>query len=124
MRRHTGLPAEFLLQGLRDLQVTMSDAQLLKKADPAATLVMLSNVNHVLKSVASDDRRANVATYSDPSLPLAPGVLEALVTIAFESPDQPEAIALVAELDAYHDALYPPESRHYLDLAALKQANV
>jgi len=85
---------------------------------------MLSNVNHVLKSVASDDRRANAATYSDPSLPLAPGVLEALVTIAFESPDQPEVIALVAELDAYHDALYPPESRHYLDLAALKQANV
>ncbi len=77
VRRHTGLPAEFLLQGLRDLQVTMSDAQLLKKADPAATLVMLSNVNHVLKSVASDDRGANVATYSDPSLPLAPGVLEA-----------------------------------------------
>jgi putative acetyltransferase len=28
-------------------------------------------------------------------------------------------IALIAELDAYQDALYPPESRHALDLAAL-----
>jgi len=46
------------------------------------------------------------------------------MTIAFESPDQPEVIALIAELDAYQDTLYPLESRHYLDLASLKQSNV
>ena len=46
------------------------------------------------------------------------------MTIAFESPDQPEVVALIAELDAYQDTLYPPESRHYLDLASLKQSNV
>jgi putative acetyltransferase len=45
------------------------------------------------------------------------------MTIAFESPDQPEVIALIAELDAYQDTLYPPESRHYLDLASLKKSN-
>ncbi|QIE26692.1 putative N-acetyltransferase YsnE (plasmid) [Caballeronia sp. SBC1] len=33
-------------------------------------------------------------------------------------------IALIAELDAYQDTLYPPESRHILDLASLKQPNV
>jgi putative acetyltransferase len=44
--------------------------------------------------------------------------------IAFESPDQPEVIALIAELDAYQDSLYPPESRHCLNLASLKQPNV
>ncbi len=44
--------------------------------------------------------------------------------IARESPDQPEVIALIAELDAYQDALYPPESRHALDLESLKQDNV
>lgn len=44
--------------------------------------------------------------------------------IARETPDQPDVIALVADLDAYQDALYPPESRHALDLASLKQANV
>jgi putative acetyltransferase len=44
------------------------------------------------------------------------------MTIAFESPDQPEVIALISELDAYQDTLYPPESRHYLDLASLKQS--
>ncbi|MBV8657699.1 MAG: GNAT family N-acetyltransferase [Burkholderiales bacterium] len=46
------------------------------------------------------------------------------MTITFESPDQPEVITLIAELDAYQDSLYPPESRHALDLASLKQANV
>ncbi|KAG8148521.1 GNAT family N-acetyltransferase [Burkholderia catarinensis] len=46
------------------------------------------------------------------------------MSIAVESPDQPDVIALIAELDAYQDTLYPPESRHILDLAALKQSNV
>jgi len=44
--------------------------------------------------------------------------------IFFESPDQPEVIALIAELDAYQDRLYPPESRHALDLSSLKQPHV
>jgi putative acetyltransferase len=48
----------------------------------------------------------------------------AAMTIDFESPDQPDVIALITELDAYQDALYPPESRHALDLESLKQANV
>jgi len=43
------------------------------------------------------------------------------MTIAFESPDQPDVIALIAELDAYQDTLYPPQSRHSLDLASRQQ---
>jgi putative acetyltransferase len=46
------------------------------------------------------------------------------MAIAFESPDQPDVIALIAELDAYQDTLYPPESRHALDLTSLKQPDV
>ena len=41
-----------------------------------------------------------------------------------ESPDQPDVIALIAELDAYQDSLYPAEARYALDLASLKQPNV
>jgi len=47
-----------------------------------------------------------------------------MVTIAIESPDQPDVIQLIAELDAYQDSLYPPEARYALDLASLKQPNV
>ena len=44
--------------------------------------------------------------------------------VTLESPGQPEVIALIAELDAYQDTLYPPEARYALDLAALKLPNV
>ena len=44
--------------------------------------------------------------------------------VAIESPDQPEVVDLIAELDAYQRSLYPPESTHLLDLASLKQPNV
>ena len=44
--------------------------------------------------------------------------------IAFESPDQPAVIALIADLDAYQLTLYPPESVYALDLPSLLQPNV
>jgi putative acetyltransferase len=44
--------------------------------------------------------------------------------IAFESPNQPEIIALIADLDAYQLTLYPPESVYALDLNALMQPEV
>ena len=44
--------------------------------------------------------------------------------VAVETIDQPEALALVAELDAHLEPLYPPESRHGLNVAALRAKNV
>lgn len=44
--------------------------------------------------------------------------------VTVESPKQPDVRALIADLDAYQDSLYPPESRHVLDLAGLMQPNV
>ena len=67
-----------ILQGERDIQVGRQDANRLKEANAQARLVLLSNANHVLKAVASEDRAANLATYADPALPLAPGVVEAI----------------------------------------------
>lgn len=52
-----------ILQGQRDIQVTESDARQLKDANPNATLVLLPEVNHVLKKVSSDDRHENHAAY-------------------------------------------------------------
>jgi hypothetical protein len=67
-----------VLQGGQDLQTGEADARRVAAANPRARLVLLPQVNHVLKAVAGDDRGANAATYSDPSLPLAPGVAEAI----------------------------------------------
>ena len=67
-----------IVQGEVDLQVSIQDAEMLKAAAPSADLVRLPDANHVLKAVPSNDLAANVATYADPSLPLAPGVVEAI----------------------------------------------
>lgn len=67
-----------IVQGERDLQVSVTDAQALKQAQPSATLVLLPDTNHMLKTVTTDARNANIATYADPSLPLAPGVVDAV----------------------------------------------
>ena len=48
----------------------------------------------------------------------------ATVRVIFESPDQAEVIALISELDAYQVTLYPPESRHSINLNSVKQANI
>jgi uncharacterized protein len=65
-----------ILQGERDIQVSADDARRLAAADPAAKLMLLPDVNHVLKAVTGDDRMTNLKTYFDPKLPLAPGVVE------------------------------------------------
>lgn len=44
--------------------------------------------------------------------------------VQLEPPNQPEVIALIAELDAYQDTLYPAEARYALDLTTLEQDNV
>ncbi|MES2825093.1 MAG: GNAT family N-acetyltransferase [Pseudomonadota bacterium] len=44
--------------------------------------------------------------------------------VELESPNQPEIILLIQELDAYQDTLYPAEARYALDLTALEQKNV
>ncbi|HEX8215762.1 MAG TPA: alpha/beta fold hydrolase [Allosphingosinicella sp.] len=67
-----------IVHGQRDIQVSEKDARRLEQASGKARLVLIPHANHVLKTVSSDDRTANVATYSDPSLPLAPGVVQAI----------------------------------------------
>ena len=74
-----------VLQGQRDIQVGEADARMLKEANPQATLVLLPDVNHVLKLVRSDDRRENIATYADPGLPLALEVVDSIAAFLAEA---------------------------------------
>lgn len=57
-----------LVNGTKDLQVQPIDAQLLKKAYPKAKLVIIKNMNHVLKEISNDDD--NIKSYSDSKLPV------------------------------------------------------
>jgi pimeloyl-ACP methyl ester carboxylesterase len=67
-----------VLHGARDIQAGEADARRLAAANPRARLTILPNVNHVLKEVSSDDRAANIATYGNPDLRLAPGVADTI----------------------------------------------
>jgi len=67
-----------IVQGGADLQVNAADAEALARAQPKAEHVVLPGMNHVLKAVPEGDTAANLAVYGDPSLPLAPGLAEAV----------------------------------------------
>lgn len=67
-----------VIQGDRDLQVTPVDARALVGGQPKAQLVILPGVNHLLKSVPTTDRAANVATYANPTLPVSPAAIDAI----------------------------------------------
>lgn len=60
-----------ILQGTHDIQVDVKDARLLAAADPHAKFVLIDGMNHMLVD-APADRTANIATYSQPQLPLDP----------------------------------------------------
>ena len=63
-----------VVQGSTDIQTTVTDAQALAGAREGIELAVLEGVNHVLKT-APIERTANLATYADPALPLADGVV-------------------------------------------------
>lgn len=67
-----------IVQGTRDLQVTEDDARLLKRAAGGAELVVVKNMNHVLKIIESDNKGVNVASYSNPALPVAEELVAAV----------------------------------------------
>ncbi len=74
-----------IVQGARDIQVGVQDAQRLKDANPSARLTIFADANHALKTVHTDALDENLAAYSNPDLPLANGVVEAISAFVRES---------------------------------------
>ncbi len=62
--------------GSSDTQVPVSEGELLVTAQPRATLVVIDGMTHVFKS----DAQGQDAAYSDPTVPLADGFVDAIVT--------------------------------------------
>lgn len=66
------------ISGDADIQVGAADAEALA-AVPGVKALRIANMNHVLKQVAPADMAAQQLSYSDPSKPLAPELVPALV---------------------------------------------
>jgi pimeloyl-ACP methyl ester carboxylesterase len=74
-----------VLQGTTDLQVSMQDAQRLAGARPGVIMVTLEGVNHILK-IAPAEPAANFATYDNSALPIAPSLVDAIMSFLAQHP--------------------------------------
>jgi pimeloyl-ACP methyl ester carboxylesterase len=66
-----------IVQGTTDLQTRLEDSTSLANSNPAAKLLLIEGMNHVLKTVPND-RDRQVSSYSDPTLPVTPALIIAL----------------------------------------------
>lgn len=66
-----------ITQGTNDIQVTTDDAQRLAAAQKNARLVLITNMNHILK-VVEGDRLKNMASYNNPDLPVSSELIETI----------------------------------------------
>lgn len=67
-----------LIDGDKDLQVSIKQGDLLSQANPKAKRITLKNMNHVLKQI--DKEEDNMKSYGDPSFPLHPELVPTLVS--------------------------------------------
>ena len=67
-----------IVQGGRDLQVTVVDAERLHTAKPDAQLVVVPLANHVLKQVTDTTLAGQMPTYQNPTVPIMPDVAAAI----------------------------------------------
>lgn len=64
-----------IIQGNSDIQVSVSDAELLKKGNDKAQLEIIDRMNHIFKDSGSG-LNENIATYYNSSLPVKPELVE------------------------------------------------
>ena len=68
-----------IINGTNDIQISTAEAELLKKANDDAKLVLIENMNHVLKTVTSKDSQENTKTYNMPLLKNTPELAEKII---------------------------------------------
>lgn len=64
-----------IMNGDKDLQVQVSEAEILYKAQPNAQCEIVPNMNHILKKIEGDDIE-NSKSYNQYNLPVMPEVIE------------------------------------------------
>jgi len=67
-----------LINGSKDIQVPVSDAQLLHKANPKSTLKIIDNMNHIFKEIKGDVTE-NRQSYTNPKLPIMSSLIKEML---------------------------------------------
>lgn len=69
--------ATLIINGDKDFQVQITDAENLNKAKPDSELVIIKNMNHLLKDIQKDED--NYASYSSPNFPISKQLIQTIV---------------------------------------------
>ncbi|MEL6975712.1 MAG: alpha/beta fold hydrolase [Bacteroidota bacterium] len=72
-----------IVHGTTDIQLEVSEAELLMEGNPKAQLEIVEGMNHILK-IADKEYLPNLQTYSNPDLPLANGLTDLLSDFILE----------------------------------------
>lgn len=72
--------------GTTDIQVPAADARRLAAARPGARVIVLKDMNHVLKVAPKTDLADQLPSYTDPALPLHPKIVEEIARFLTASP--------------------------------------
>lgn len=67
-----------IVQGDMDIQIRTTDAQALKAARPDAELFIVPGASHTLKAASDTLMGMQIPTYTNPTLPLVPGVVDTI----------------------------------------------
>ncbi len=67
-----------LINGTKDLQVSESEAKLLKVANEKATLILIENMNHVLFEIKGGDLE-NSKSYNESFRPISPQLISSII---------------------------------------------
>ncbi|MDQ0175422.1 alpha/beta hydrolase family protein [Bacillus chungangensis] len=73
-----------IVNGTRDIQVPVTDAEVLHKAKKDSKLLIVEKMNHVLKE-APEEREGNIAAYTNPDLPITQGLIDGILDFFKES---------------------------------------
>ena len=68
-----------IINGTKDIQVPVHDAELLHQANPKSELVLIQNMNHIFKEIKGDEAE-NMKSYTNPDLPVMPELIEKITT--------------------------------------------
>src|SRR5690554_6148503 len=67
-----------IINGTKDIQVEVKEAELLHKANPNSTLIIIENMNHLFKEITKDEE--NMASYNNPDLPVQEELITTIVS--------------------------------------------
>lgn len=67
-----------IINGTKDIQVGEKEAELLHKANPNSSMVLIENMNHIFKEITNDAN--NMSSYNNPTMPIHNKLVSTIVT--------------------------------------------